>query len=290
MKTYKLRHETVYTYEAPVDNYQSLICLKPRNLGNQQCVKFGLELSPAPQKIYERSDYFGNELNYFSIHEPHKVLKVVAESQVHIKPNLLPGMSNLSCEEALGQMQNDGSLRQDLMLYQLDSEFITWDDEIKSFAASCLLSKEPFFEGVMKLCAKIYHEFEFKSGFTTINTPLKTVLKERKGVCQDFSHLAIAALRSMGFAARYVSGYIETQPPPGKAKLQGSDASHAWISVFIPGLGWCEFDPTNNIIPQDRHIITAYGRDYADVAPLKGIVFGTGGQKIKVSVDVLPVA
>ena len=121
----------------------------------------------------------------------------------------------------------------------------------------------------------------------TKNTPLKTVLKEKKGVCQDFSHLAIACLRSVGLAARYVSGYIETIPPKGKPKLQGTDASHAWISVYIPDMGWCEFDPTNNMIPQEKHIITAYGRDYADVSPLKGIIFSTGEHKVKVEVDVI---
>jgi transglutaminase-like putative cysteine protease len=140
----------------------------------------------------------------------------------------------------------------------------------------------------MQLCHKIYKEFKFVSNATSIYTPIKTVLKERRGVCQDFSHLAISCLRSLGLAARYVSGYIETLPPPGQQKLQGSDASHAWISVYIPEMGWCEFDPTNDMVPQERHIITAYGRDYSDVAPLKGVIFSSGGHQLSVSVDVIP--
>jgi transglutaminase-like putative cysteine protease len=139
------------------------------------------------------------------------------------------------------------------------------------------------------LCRKIYSEFDFVPDFTTVHTPIKDVLAAKKGVCQDFSHLAIACIRSFGFAARYVSGYLETLPPPGRPKLQGSDASHAWISVYIPDYGWCDFDPTNNIIPGERHIVTAWGRDYSDVPPLKGIIFSYGKHTLSVEVDVIPV-
>lgn len=286
---YKLRHQTVYTYEESVDNYQSVICLQPRTLPTQICHSFDLDITPIPIKVYTREDFFGNKLAYFSIHESHKVLKVVATSDVEVLPKSSINISPLTCEEVRELLIKNRSLKIDLLQYQLPSDFIKWDDEIKDFAQSCLQPNIEFFDGLKQLSAKIFTEFQFKSGFTTVNTPLKTVLKERKGVCQDFSHLAIACLRSLGFAARYVSGYLETRPPKGKPKLQGSDASHAWISVFVPEMGWCEFDPTNNIIPQERHIVTAYGRDYADVAPMKGIVFSSGSHKVKVEVDVIPV-
>jgi transglutaminase-like putative cysteine protease len=286
---YKLRHQTIYTYVNSVDNYQSVLCLRPRTLPTQICHSFDLEIEPNPTKVYLRDDYFGNSQAYFSVHESHKILKVIATSDVEVLPKILPPISSITCEEARTLFSTNQELKIELLQYQLPSHFIEWDDEIKAFAQTCLKPHTPLFEGVSQLSAKIFTEFQFKSGFTSVNTPLKTVLKERKGVCQDFSHLAIACLRSMGLAARYVSGYIETFPPKGKKKLQGSDASHAWISVYIPNMGWCEFDPTNNIIPQERHIITAYGRDYADVAPLKGIIFSTGEHKVKVEVDVLGV-
>lgn len=285
---YKLRHQTVYTYEEPVDNYQSVLCLQPRNLDSQICHSFDLEVSPSPIKIHSRTDFFGNSLAYFSLHEPHDILKVVSTSDVEVLPKNTPVISPLTCSEVRQMFVSNRPLKVELLQYQLPSNFIKWDDEIKEFAASCLQPETPFYEGVRLLCEKIFIEFQFKFGFTTVNTPLKTVLKERKGVCQDFSHLAIASLRSLGFAARYVSGYLETLPPRGKPKLQGSDASHAWISVYVPDMGWCEFDPTNNLVPKERHIVTAYGRDYADVAPMKGIVFSSGSHKVKVEVDVIP--
>jgi transglutaminase-like putative cysteine protease len=286
---YKLRHQTVYTYEEPVDNYQSVLCLQPRTQAGQVCSNFDLEISPTPSSVHFRTDFFGNTLAYFSLHEPHTVLKVVANSDIEVLPKSRPTVSSFTCREVQDIFLKNRPLKVELLQYQLPSAYIKWDDEIVDFAKTCFKPDSQFYDSVGLLSEKIFKEFQFKSGFTTVNTPLKTVLKERKGVCQDFSHLAIACLRSLGFAARYVSGYLETLPPPGKAKLQGSDASHAWISVYVPDMGWCEFDPTNNLIPQERHIVTAYGRDYADVAPLKGIVFSSGSHKVRVEVDVIPV-
>jgi transglutaminase-like putative cysteine protease len=284
---YKLRHQTIYTYVNSVDNYQCVLCLEPLSLPTQFCNKFDLAIEPKPNKIYTRKDFFGNSQHYFSLHESHKILKVIACSEIEISPKNLATISPITCEEAKMKFQNHNALKIEVLQYQLPSQFIKWDDEIKAFAETCLSPNMPLFEGVSKLSSKIFYEFQFKSGFTSVNTPLKTILKERKGVCQDFSHLAIACLRSVGLAARYISGYIETIPLKGKPKMQGSDASHAWISVYIPEMGWCEFDPTNNLIPSDKHIITAYGRDYADVPPLKGIIFSSGEHKVAVEVDVI---
>jgi transglutaminase-like putative cysteine protease len=266
------------------------LCLHPQNSAKQICKNFKIEIEPKPSKIYSRKDYFGNIRHYFSLHQSHKSLKVTVSSEIEVLDNVTQlSLNPITCEEAKQKFITDRALKIEVLQYQLPSLFITWDEEIIAFAETCLLPNTPLFEAVLNLIKKIYTEFQFKSGSTNVNTPLKTVLKERKGVCQDFSHLAIASLRSVGIPARYVSGYIETLPPVGKPKLEGSDASHAWISVYIPEMGWCEFDPTNNMIPQQRHITTAYGRDFADVSPLRGIIFSSGDHKVKVEVDVTPI-
>jgi transglutaminase-like putative cysteine protease len=239
----------------------------------------------------QRVDFFGNSVHYFSIQVPHKELRVAAKSTIE---NIVSGQELsyaevYTCANAREAFLNDYQIKNEVMQYRLPSPFIQWDSEVEQFTRNCFAEEKSLFEAVRDLCSKIFHEFEFMPNYTTVHTPLKTILKEKKGVCQDFSHLAIAAIRSMGFAARYVSGYLETLPPPGKEKLKGSDASHAWISAYVPGIGWCDFDPTNNLIPRERHITTAWGRDYSDVPPLKGILFSSGQQKLTVEVDVLPV-
>ena len=287
MMRYKLKHKTIYKYENSVDNYQSIVCLQPLSLAFQVCENFKLQIEPKPSKIFMRKDYYGNIQHYFSLHQSHKELKVITNSDVEVLPKLTLISNEITCDQVALRLKTDLTLKNELYDYQLPSTFIHWGEEIIEFAKSCLRPNLPFFECVKQLSQKIFTEFQFKSGSTSVNTPLKTLLNEKKGVCQDFSHLAIACLRSMGFAAKYVSGYIETIPPKGKPKLQGSDASHAWFSVYVPDMGWCEFDPTNNIIPGQSHIITAYGRDYADVAPMKGIIFSSGKHTIKVEVDVI---
>jgi transglutaminase-like putative cysteine protease len=285
---YKLKHQTTYSYSNAVHNYQSILCLQPINSAKQICRNFKINIEPLPSKIYSRVDYFGNIQHYFSIHEPHKSLKVSVSSEIEVLNNEEQLFNSITCEESRLKFQTDHALKVQVLQYQLPSQYISWDDEIIAFAKTCLIPDVSLYDSVLKLIAKIFTEFQFKSGSTNVNTPLKTILNEKKGVCQDFSHLAIASLRSVGIPARYVSGYIETLPPKGKVKLEGSDASHAWISVFIPDMGWCEFDPTNNMIPQQSHIVTAYGRDFADVSPLKGIIFSSGEHKVKVEVDVIP--
>lgn len=286
---YKLTHRTKYNYFGSVSTYHSLVCLQPRQLEAQICRHFELRISPAPAEIVTRTDYFGNTLHYFSIDVAHKELIVVAESDVEsfAKEPVNEHLS-MTCQAAKEHIWGTRALKVDLLQYLLPSHFIAWDDEITAFAQRFFLPDKLLYTCVKDLCHAIFTEFKFDSNFTTVQTPLQTVLKEKRGVCQDFSHLAIASLRSMGFPARYVSGYLETLPPPGKKKLQGSDASHAWVSVYIPPFGWCEFDPTNDMIPQERHIVTAYGRDYSDIAPLKGIIFSSGRHTLSVAVDVIP--
>ena len=288
---YKLIHKTEYKYAEAVNNYHSLLCLTPRTLANQICEDFTIDITPQPAQVIQRIDFYGNRTHYFSLHSPHNKLTVLATATVEriidATGSLFP-VSEISCEAALQQFRTDRSLKIALLEYMLPSPSVKWDQEIRDFAKDCFRDNVPLYECVRALCEKIYREFDFVPDFSTVNTPIKDVLHARKGVCQDFSHLAIACVRSFGFAARYVSGYLETSPPPGKPKLQGSDASHAWISVYIPDCGWCDFDPTNNIVPGERHIVTAWGRDYSDVPPLKGIIFSYGKHTLSVEVDVIP--
>ena len=288
---YKLIHKTEYKYAEAVSNYHSLLCLTPRTLPDQLCRDFTIQVTPEPSQIVERTDFYGNKTHYFSLHSPHKKLTVLTTGIVERQTEMTGSLfipSVVSCGEARDRMLNERLLKISFLEYILPSPFVKWDQEIKDFAKDCFPDDKPLYECVQLLCSKIYSEFKFVSDFTTIHTPIKEVLAARKGVCQDFSHLAIACIRSFGFAARYVSGYLETLPPPGKQKMQGSDASHAWISVYIPDYGWCDFDPTNNMVPGERHIVTAWGRDYNDVPPLKGIIFSYGKHTLSVEVDVIP--
>jgi transglutaminase-like putative cysteine protease len=288
---YKLIHKTEYKYTQAVNNYQSLLCLTPRTLPNQICEDFNITITPEPAQIVKRTDFYGNQTHYFSIHSPHKVLTVLTEGIVQRMPDIRGSLfmpSEVTCGSVRSRLATDRSFRIALLEYMLPSPIVKWDAGIADFAQDCFRDDLPLYECVRNLCHKIYTEFDFVPDFSTVNTPINEVLVARKGVCQDFSHLAIACIRSFGFAARYVSGYLETLPPPGKAKLQGSDASHAWISVYIPDFGWCDFDPTNDVVPGERHIVTAWGRDYSDVPPLKGIIFSYGKHSLKVEVDVIP--
>jgi transglutaminase-like putative cysteine protease len=236
-----------------------------------------------------RTDFFGNNITFLSIFKEHKKLKISSTSIVTIdnRDNAELAYTSPVLWKDVRDMLNDTSGKyQDVIQYVLPSPFVPYADPIAEFARDCFPPEATLWEACNSIMKKIYSLIEFKPGFTTINTPVETVVKNRKGVCQDFAHLMIACLRNMGLPARYVSGYIETMPPPGKEKLVGTDASHAWVSVYFPSIGWVEFDPTNNLLPTYKHIVTAYGRDYHDVAPIKGIVFSSGEQRLSVRVDV----
>jgi len=200
-----------------------------------------------------------------------------------------PAQGQAQTQQGQIQLQNQDQTLEilDARQYVLDSPMVTITPELADYAQSSFTANRALVDVVHDLMQRIYKDFTYDPAFTTIATPLSEVLSFRRGVCQDFAHLAIACLRAYGMAARYISGYVETLPEPGKPRLVGADASHAWFSVFIPGTGWLDFDPTNNTVPLDQHITLAWGRDYADVTPLKGIAFGGGQHTLSVSVDVL---
>lgn len=299
---YRITHTTRYHYSQAVELCQNEARLHPRDFWRQQCLSTQFEISPAPIDFHERIDYFGNHVAYFAIQQAHTQLVVTTISEVVIFPEqqTFDLFNQLSWEQAQsllqeipipGQSQSpmpDQSLDiLDARRYILDSPMVPTGCEISCYAQPSFLPNRPLVDVVRDLMQRIHNDFIYDPSFTTIATPLSDVLNHRRGVCQDFAHLAIACLRAYGIAARYVSGYVETRPEPGRQRIVGADASHAWFAVFIPGIGWLEFDPTNNTVPLDRHITLAWGRDYTDVTPLKGMAYGGGQHTLTVSVDVL---
>jgi transglutaminase-like putative cysteine protease len=310
---YRITHITVYSYSQPVGLCQNEARLQPRNFWRQNCDNSHFEIYPTPVDFHERLDFFGNRVAYFAIQQPHNKLTVTAISEVTVFPkqNTLDLFNQLSWEQVQNllqessiQGQSQGQLQSqqgqiqfqnreqspelmDAKQYLLDSPMVTVTPELAGYAQPSFQPNRPLVEVVHDLMGRIYREFTYDPTFTTIATPLSDVLNFRRGVCQDFAHLAIGCLRAYGMAAKYISGYVETLPNPGTQRLVGADASHAWFSVFIPGSGWLDFDPTNNKVPLDQHITLAWGRDYSDVTPLKGIAFGGGQHTLSVSVDVL---
>lgn len=288
---YRVTHTTEFVYKTQVGLCYNEARLLPRDLPQQKILSAALQIDPAPDDHYERYDYFGNRTAYFSIEKPYERLVVTATSEVQVdsQKRLDKGLS-LAWEMVRERLRRDRSTDViEATQFALDSPMVKTDEQLAEYAKESFLPERPLDEAVHDLMQRIYAEFKYDPEFSTIATPLTEVMKHRSGVCQDFAHLAIGCLRSQGLAARYVSGYIETAPPPGKPRLIGADASHAWFSVFHPGIGWLDFDPTNNQRPADRHITVAWGRDYADVTPLRGVAFGGGKHKLKVAVDVLPI-
>jgi transglutaminase-like putative cysteine protease len=286
---FKIRHITEYTYQEPVSTCLNRLCLTPRSMPGHECISSEIKVDPLPDVMNYRTDFYGNTLLFFSSYEEHDRLEIISTSEVNIEGRMtgkLATGSLILAREVKALLSQNLQENQDEMEFVLPSQYIPDSVEIKNFAMDCFPEGSTLWNSCIMLMQKIYTQIEFKPGFTTINTPVEAVIKGKKGVCQDFAHLMIACLRNMGIPARYVSGYIETLPPPGKKKLIGSDASHAWVSVYFPNIGWVEFDPTNNLLPSDKHITVAFGRDYHDVAPIKGVVFGSGKQELAVKVDV----
>lgn len=286
---YRVRHVTEYTYQDPVGLCHNRVCLTPLNNPQQVCISSNINVIPAPDEFNYRKDFFGNTVAFFSSYKEHDHLEITSVSEVELngRPEADAAFrSEVLWREVKQILMKQGKDTFEIVQYTLPSRFIPESAEIRKFAEDCFAEDATLWSVCNALMQKIYKTIEFKPGFTTINTPVEHVVKAKKGVCQDFAHLMISCLRNMGLATRYVSGYIETIPPPGKEKLVGTDASHAWVSVFFPEIGWVEFDPTNCLLPSYKHITVAFGRDYHDVAPIKGIVFSSGKQNLTVKVDV----
>ena len=289
---YRVTHTTRYRYEAPVSTCHNVSRLRLRRTPQQTCLNSQLVIDPAPAVSHAWQDIYGNHLDFFSIQQPHSELTVTSHSEVEvISPgSLLDGAFPMAWEQVRDYLrgQVNDPLGLEARQFVLESDFIEFSREAAAYSEASFGRGRPLLSAVEDLMRRIHRDFSYDPDFSDIATPLQDVLAHRKGVCQDFAHLAIACLRMQGLAARYVSGYLETIPPEGQERLTGSDASHAWFSVFVPYQGWVDFDPTNDQIPADRHITAAWGRDYADATPLKGVLFGGGSQhELEVAVDVI---
>lgn len=286
---YRIEHVTRYTYTAPVTLSQQLLHLTPRVLPWQQCETHALTIEPQAAEYVERDDFFGNRIAQFAVHSAHQRLDVLAESTVHLRRR----WQGLDIEASTAWERVRDRLRDmaqppmlDPIQYVFESPNIALSSELVDYAAPSFAKGRPMLAAACDLMRRIHADFEFDSRATTVTTPLSEVIAHRHGVCQDFAHLMIGCLRALGLAARYVSGYLLTRPPPGMPRLIGADASHAWVSVCCPHSGWVDFDPTNNLLPDLEHIVVAWGRDFSDVTPMRGVILGGGMQKLDVSVTV----
>lgn len=288
---YRVVHETHYHYEAMVSLSQQYLHMTPRAFAYQQTESHLIWLDPVINEGTDGVDFFGNCTRHVALTLPHDKLLVHAESTVALLPRLklaqiggtLPWES---VRDMLGKEKSPTTLEACRYLYA--SPHVTWFPELEAYARLCFPPGRPILNGAMELTKLIFDDFEFDARATEISTPLEQVLRGRRGVCQDFAHLMIGALRSIGLPARYISGYILTHPAAGKPRLIGADASHAWVSVYCPSVGWVDFDPTNRCLVQHEHITLGWGRDFSDVTPMRGIVLGGGQQKLDVQVTVTP--
>ncbi|WP_017446691.1 transglutaminase family protein [Gayadomonas joobiniege] len=285
---YKVKHTTHYQYSEAVSLCQNQARLKPISNQRQTCLSHCIRTQPEADYLDYFIDYFGNQATVFEISTQHDELIVTAESEVEIfefrERQLFLSEEAWESVALKIQLADTPELLSTIEFAQA-SEFTPVSADIHAYACQSFLPGRALISATKDLMARIFNDFQYESGFTTISTPLSEVFAHKKGVCQDFAHFALACLRSLGIPGRYVSGYIETLPPEGQEKLEGADATHAWFAVYVPDLGWVDFDPTNNVMPETQHITLAVGRDFADVTPLKGIVFGGGMHQLSVAVD-----
>ncbi|VVM43001.1 hypothetical protein PS862_00537 [Pseudomonas fluorescens] len=290
---YQILHDTHYRYDSPVSLAQQLAHLWPRPCAWQHCTDQQLQISPDPTSRRDELDVFGNPLTRLAFERPHDELLVNARLTVEVlvRPTLDFNQSPSWEDTCNALTYSSQPLSPELLegcRYRFESPYVHLKRNFVEFSQSCFPQGRPLLLGVQALMEKIFSEFTFDAEATQVATPLVEVLERRRGVCQDFAHLMLACVRSRGLAARYVSGYLLTQPPPGQPRLIGADASHAWVSVFCPVLGWVDFDPTNNVQPALEHITLAWGRDFSDVSPLRGVILGGGNHDPEVRVTVMP--
>ncbi len=287
---YRVRHRTTYRYLQEVSHSCHLAHLVPRETPAQHLAETEIKLSLPPSRRLQRKDYFGNTAEWIFIDQPHETLEVLSQSRVQVSVAAArEAASSEPWERVRDELETarDAKSRQAIG-FLFDSPRVALQGQFADYAAECFPDGDSILAGTVALMHRIHEEFRYDSTVTDSATPVDRVFEIRAGVCQDLAHVAIACLRSLGLPARYVSGYLLTEPPPGQPRLIGADASHAWFAVWAPPFGWVDLDPTNDILPGEKHITLAWGRDYGDVAPITGIVSSGGEHVIEVGVDVVP--
>lgn len=289
MSHIRVEHETHYEYEEEVQQAHHLAYLRPCSNFFQTVLSHELAIDPMPDRHLVNGDVFGNQRDFFSYHQPHQQLHVKSQCVVHsrgieLKDALAADIPWQDLRERLSYTA--GKLYLPASEFVYPSPFVPYVEAIKQYALEVFEETPDLVAACYALCQRIHKDFKYSPQATEIDTPVWKAFKQRQGVCQDFAHIMLVGLRSLGLSARYVSGYLLTQPPPGKEKLRGADASHAWVSVYCPGLGdnWVEFDPTNNKLAGEEHVRLAYGRDFGDVSPLRGVIRGGGEHHLKIAV------
>jgi len=286
---YRVTHRTTYRYQKEVSASYGQMHLLPRAGEGQTCQATRVVIDPAPDDLRERLDFYGIRAAFYAIHSEHTSLTVTTTSELSVNRGGLGLFDVQPWEQVRDQTAAPGEGGWEPIDFLLDSPLVPVEPALADYARPSFPPGRPVLEAVLDLAQRIHADFEYGPGSTSVTTAAGEVLTARKGVCQDFAHLAIGCLRSLGLAARYVSGYLETKPPPGKERLEGADVSHAWAALWVPEGGWVDIDPTNQQFVNDRYVTTAWGRDYADIPPLKGVIFTRGVEhELDVVVDVVP--
>lgn len=293
-RRFHIRHDTTYRYDQPVGESRQLLRLTPRTLSWQRCVAHTIDIRPEPGRIESFIDSFGNPVQALHIEIEHDELRIRADSWVELQSRHLPDLADSPSWESVRDLLDYQVGRRltpetfEAAAFLFESTDIRLKRDFADYAAQDFTPDTPLLVGVDRLMHRVFREFTFDPEATDVSSPVTEVFANRRGVCQDFAHFMISALRSIGLAARYVSGYLLTNPPPGQARMIGADASHAWVSVFCPSSGWIDFDPTNAIQPNQEHITLGWGRDFSDVSPVRGVILGGGGHEPEISVTVVP--
>jgi transglutaminase-like putative cysteine protease len=292
VRCYRVEHRTTYRYSEPVTLSHQQLHLTPRQLAYQRNLAHEVTITPTPTYCWECTDAFGNPVTEIAIESGHSTLEIVGRSAVEVSARAIPEADKTAAweivREALayraGWRPEPDALEATKFLFESPHARVKRD--LRAYASDCFRPGLPVLEAAQALLGKIHAEFKFDPEATTTTTPVMTFFKQKRGVCQDFTHFMISCLRSIGLAARYVSGYLVTRPAPGKQRPMGAEASHAWVALFVPGSGWIDLDPTNNVLPSWEHITVGWGRDFSDVTPLRGVINGGGEQTLTVKVKV----
>jgi transglutaminase-like putative cysteine protease len=287
---YDVRHRTTYRYSQPVSISHHVLHLVPRVTGRQMVHGTELVVSPAPSLRSDASDYFGNPVTYLTLQEQHEELAIEARARIEVSPPAgYAPQDTVAWNRVFADLERTPTRDSlDVMQFAFDSPYVHSNRELADYARESFPPERPVLEAALELTGRIFRDFRYQSGTTSVSTPVDEVFRSRRGVCQDFAHLELACLRALAVPARYVSGYLLTRPPPGQPKRIGVDASHAWVAVWCPEAGWIDLDPTNDTIAGVDYVTLAWGRDYGDISPINGVIFGGGEHAVEVAVDVFP--